>query len=88
MLVNITIIKVYDTQPLDIICLILYFGIFPIFQKHYFRYNIYAIILLSLHRTAGPSRCLFIDIYNTFVVIITDKPRLFTVVIWLHHLIC
>ena len=59
-----------------------------IFSEHYFHYNINDIILISLHHTAGPSHCLFIDIYNNFVVFTTDKPRLFTVVIWLHHILC
>ena len=44
-------------------------------------YNIYAIILINLHRTAGPSCCILFDIYNTFVVLTTDKPLLFTVVV-------
>ena len=30
---------------------------------HYYHYNIYAIILISLYRTAGPSRCLFFVIF-------------------------
>ena len=37
-----------------------------LFLKHYFHYKIYAIVLISLHCTSGTSRCLFIDIYNTF----------------------
>ena len=86
MLGNNTIKYISDTQHLNIICIISYFDIFPFFQ-HYFHYNICAIILISLHRTTGPSRCLFIDIYNTFVVLTTNKPRLFTVVILLHRIL-
>ena len=44
-----------------------------LFFGYYFHYNIYDIILISLHRTAGPYRCLFFDIYNTFVVLTTDS---------------
>ena len=58
-----------------------------LFFEHYFHYNIYDIILISLHRTAGPSRCLFFDIYNTFVVLMTNKPRIFMVVIWLYRIL-
>ena len=50
--------------------------------------NIIAIILTSLHRTGGPSCCLLFDIYNSSVVLRTDKPQLFTVVIWLHCILC
>ena len=67
-----------DTQHLNIICIILYFDFF---YKHYFHYNIYAIILISLHRTAGSSRCLFLVILNKFVVLTNNKPGLFTFVI-------
>ena len=83
MLVNSTIRYIFDIQYLNITCIILHFVIFPFF-KHYFHYNIYAILLIILHRTAGPSRCLFFDIYNKFVVLTNNKPQLFTVVIWLH----
>ena len=83
MLVNSSIRYICDTQHLNIICIISYFNIFHFFN-HYFYCNIYAIILINLHRTAGPSHCLFFDIYNKFVVVATDKLRLFTVVISLH----
>ena len=73
MLDNSTIGYIYDIQHLNIICIISYFEIFP-FLKHYFHYNIYAIILISLHHTAGPSHCPFFDIYNTIVVLKTYKP--------------
>ena len=54
------------------------------FFKHYFHYNIILIILINLHRIDEPSRCLFYDMNNIFVVLTTNKSRLFTVVIWLH----
>ena len=44
-----------------------------IVSEHYYHYNKYAIILFSLHRTAGPSRCLIFVIHNTFVVCKTGK---------------
>ena len=44
-----------------------------IFFEHYYHYNIYAIILFSLHRTAGPSYCLFYVIHDKFVVCKTGK---------------
>ena len=47
----------FDTQHLNLICIISYFDIF-LFSDHYFHYNIYTIILLNLHRTAGTSLCL------------------------------
>ena len=68
-----TIRYIYDTQHSNIICIISYFDIFLIL-KHYCHYNIYAIILIRLRRTSGPSRCLFFDIYNIFVILTTDKP--------------
>ena len=80
MLGDSTIIYICNTQYLNIICIISYFNTYPFFQ-HYFHYNIYTIILISLHRTAGPLCCLFFDIYNTCVVLTTDKPRPFMVVI-------
>ena len=86
MLDEITIRYIFDTQHLNISCIILYFDIFTFF-KNYFHYKIYAIILINVHRTAGPSRCLLFVIFNTFVVLTTDKPRLFTVVILLYHIL-
>ena len=65
---------IYDTQHLNIICIISYFDIFPFL--HYFHSNIYAITLISLHRTAGPSPCIFFVTFNTFFVLMIDKPRL------------
>ena len=61
-------------------------SIYLLFFEHYFHYNIYAIILIILNRTTGPSRCIFFDIYNTIVVITTNKPHLFIVVIILHRI--
>ena len=58
---------IYDTQHFNIICIISYSIIF-LFFKYYYHYNIYAIIIISLHCTAGPSSCLFFVIRNTFVV--------------------
>ena len=69
-----------DIQHLNILCVISYFDIFPSFQN-YFHYNTIAIILISLHGTAGPSQFLFFDITNTFVVLTTNKPQLLRVVI-------
>ena len=63
---------IYDTQNLNIICIILYSAIFPFFE-HYFHFIIYAISLVSLHRTYGPSHCLFFVICNAFVVHKTGK---------------
>ena len=83
MLGNSTIRYISDKQHLNIICIISYFDIFHFFDN-YLHYNIIDIILISLHRTAGPSRCLFFDINDKFVVITTNKPQLFNVVIWLH----
>ena len=57
MLGNSTIRYIYDTQNLNIICIISYFDLFPFFE-HYFHYNIYVSIWISLHRTAGPSHCI------------------------------
>ena len=81
MLGNSNIRYIFDTQHLNILCIISYFDIFPFFSKHYFHHNIYAIVLVNLHRTAGPSHFLFFDIYNTFVALTTDKLQLFTVVV-------
>ena len=72
MLGDITIRYIYDTQHLNIICIISYFDIFPIFC-HYYYYNTYAIILIRLQRTAGPSCCQFFVICNTFAVCKTNK---------------
>ena len=69
---NSTIRYIYDTHHLNIICIISYPNIFTFFG-HYHHYNIYAIILIGLHRTAGPSRCLWFVIRNTFVVRNTGK---------------
>ena len=44
-----------------------------IFFRYYYCYNIYAIILISLHRTSGPSSCLCFDIWNIFFVHKTSK---------------
>ena len=57
MLGNSTIRYICDAQHFNIIYLISYIDIFP-FYEHYFHYKIYAIILISLHCTSGPSRCL------------------------------
>ena len=57
MLGNSIIRYIYDTHHLNIIFITSYLDIFP-FLEHYFHYNIYAIILLSQHRTAGPSHCI------------------------------
>ena len=84
MLGNITIRCICVTQHLNIIFIIMYFNIFNCFG-HYSHNNIYTIILIILHRTAGPSRCLLSDIYNKFVVLTTDKPRLFTVVVFFYQ---
>ena len=59
-----------------------------LYFENYFHYNIYAIILIILQYNTGPSCCIFVTIYNKFVVLTTDKPRLFTVVIWLHRVLC
>ena len=72
MLGDITIRYIYDTQHLNIICIISYSEIFP-FSGHYYHYNIYAIILIGLHCNAGPSYFLFFVIRNTFVVLKTGK---------------
>ena len=71
-LVKSTIIYIYDTQNLNIICIISYSDIFHFFE-HYYHYNIYAIILISLHRNDVPSPCLLFVILNTFVVRKTGK---------------
>ena len=44
-----------------------------LFFKHHYHYNIYAIILIGLHRTAGHLRCLLFGIHNTFFVHKTGK---------------
>ena len=59
MLDNSTIRYICDTYNLNIICILSYFNIFS-FLKHYLHYNIYAIILITLHRNTGPSRCIFL----------------------------
>ena len=59
------------------ILLVLYrISTYFLFFKQYFHYNRYSINLIVLHRTAGPYRCLFFDMYNTHVVITINKPRL------------
>ena len=47
--------------------------IYLLFFEHYYHYKRYAIILISLHRTAGPSRCLLFVICNKSVVRKTGK---------------
>ena len=74
----------YTVFEYDLYCIVFQY---ISFLEHNYQYNIYAIIFISLHRTVGPSPCLLIDIYNTFVVITTDKPQIFTVVIWLHRIL-
>ena len=69
---NSNIRYIYDTQHFNIIRIISYFDIFTFFW-HYYHYNISAIILIGLHRTAGTSHCLFFVILNTFVVRKTGK---------------
>ena len=86
MLGNSTIRYICDTNHLNILCIILYFDISPFF-KHYFYYSIYAIILISLQCAVGTSRCILFVILNTFVILMNNKPRLFTVVIWLYRII-
>ena len=86
MLGDSTIRYICDTQHLSIICIISYFDTIPFFE-HYFHYNIYAIILISLHRAAGPSRCLLFAILNTCVVLSTDKPGLFMFFILLDRIL-
>ena len=44
-----------------------------LFFENYYHYNIYAIILISLHRNAGTSRCPLFIILNTFFVCKTGK---------------
>ena len=39
----------------------------------------------NLHRTAWPSHCIFFTINKPFVILKTDKPRLFTVVVFFQH---
>ena len=87
MLGDSNIIYIFDTQHLNTICFISHFKIIS-FYYYYLHYNIWAIDLISLKRTSGPSRCLFFVIVNTFVVLTTDKSRLFTVVIWLYCILC
>ena len=45
------------------------------FFLHYYHYNIYDIVLIYLHRTTGPSHCLFFVIRNIFVVRKTGKTE-------------
>ena len=158
MLGNSTIRYICDTHHLNIICLILYFDIFPFFGALFPLQHI-CYYLLSLNRTSGPSHCVLVyifkinlsflqsinrdysrllfdyiaysanntgihcdvviyqhkvscntliiilllfclsrlvpmyphvvyclHIYNTFVVLTTNEPRLFTVVILFHHI--
>ena len=61
-----------DTQNLNMICIISYSDILPFFE-HDYHYKVYAIILISLHRTTGPSRSLFFVIRNKFVVLNIGK---------------
>ena len=51
---NSTIKYICDTQHLNIISIISYFDIYILFFGHSYHCTIYAIILISLHRTAGP----------------------------------
>ena len=44
-----------------------------LFFEHYYHYNIYAIILISLHLTSEPSICLFFVICDKFFVHKTGK---------------
>ena len=44
-----------------------------LFFEHYYHYNIYAIISISLYRTDGTSCCLLFFIFNTFVIRKTGK---------------
>ena len=46
---------------------------YVLFSKNYYHYNIYAIILISLHHTARPSGCLLLVIRNKFIVRKTGK---------------
>ena len=65
-----TIRYIYDTQHLRSSVL---YRIPTYLFLHYDHYNIYAIILICLQRTAGPSRCILFVICNTFVVRKTSK---------------
>ena len=47
--------------------------IYIYFFKHCYHYNIYDVILISLHHTTGPSRWLFFVIWNRFVFRKTGK---------------
>ena len=64
-----TIRYICNTQHLNVICYISYFDIFPFFKAILPLRRVYAIILISLHRTAGPSRCLLFVIFNTVMLI-------------------
>ena len=54
------------------------------FYSIIFPYNIISVVLISLHRTSGPSRCLFFTNLQYFFFLTTDKPLLFTGFISLH----
>ena len=83
---NITIRYIYDTQHSNIILILSYFEISPFF-KHYFHYNIYAIILIYLHRTTGPFT-LSILCYSQYIFLARPvKTRLFTVVVWFYRIL-
>ena len=56
MLGGITIRYICDTHRLNISVL---YRISTFFLMYFFPYNIITIILISLHRTAGPPRCPF-----------------------------
>ena len=64
-----------------ILSVIYHTSTYLLFFKHYYHYTINNIILISLHRTAVPSRCLFFVIQNKIFI----QNIVITATIYVYH---
>ena len=85
MLGNSTIIYICDTQHLNIICIILYFNIFTFLALLPLQHICYYFNKPTV--PLDPHVVYFLQMYNKFFVLMTNKPQLFTVVLLLHRIL-
>ena len=69
---------------MNFICLILYSGLFPFF-KHYYEYNIYVNIYISIKRTTFRHIVCCLHIYDTLVSLLTNTTWLYNVAVKYYH---
>ena len=75
-----------DSKHLDIICIISYSKLSPFFL-HYYQYNIYVNIYISLNHNNVRHIVGCLNIHDTLVSISTDPTQVYNVVVTYHHTI-